>query len=182
MKRKEGAFVVAQAAIFVGVITLVALPAQSASQQQVSTSQTQSESGWHVVRSNLTVHGMPAFLGGCVATAAWCPTLSQSISLTPVNLITYKGTYYYAYTGEVTITEVGVSQNTTRYTAWFTNSTLYCVTGFDTAPITCPSQASCPVSQHGSSSIPTTRRGQRMRGESPTRVPAPLLLTGPKPR
>jgi hypothetical protein len=39
MKRKEGAFVVAQAAIFVGVIALVALPVQSASQQQVSTAQ-----------------------------------------------------------------------------------------------------------------------------------------------
>jgi hypothetical protein len=40
MKRKESAFVVAQAAIFVVVIALVALPAQSTSQQQVSTSQT----------------------------------------------------------------------------------------------------------------------------------------------
>ena len=40
MKRKEAAFVVAQAAIFVGVIALVSLPVQSASQQQVSTSQT----------------------------------------------------------------------------------------------------------------------------------------------
>jgi len=43
MKRKEGAFVVAQAAIFVGVIALVALPAQSANQRQVSTSSTSSE-------------------------------------------------------------------------------------------------------------------------------------------
>jgi len=40
MKRKEGVFVVAQAAIFVGVIALVALPLQSASNTQVSTSST----------------------------------------------------------------------------------------------------------------------------------------------
>jgi hypothetical protein len=40
MKRKEGAFAVAQAAIFVGVIALVALPVQSANQTQVSTSST----------------------------------------------------------------------------------------------------------------------------------------------
>jgi len=98
----------------------------------------QSESGWHVVRSNVTVHGMPAYLGSCVATAAWCPILTQNMSLT-VNLITYKGTYYYAYTGEFAITEVGVSHTAGTYTAWFTNSTLYCVTGMNTAPITCPS-------------------------------------------
>lgn len=138
MKRKEGAFVVAQVTIFVGVVALVSLPVQSAGEQQGSTSQTPSESGWHVVRSNLTVHGMPAFLGGCVATGAWCPLVTQNMSLTPVNLITYNGTYYYAYTGEITITEVGISTNTIGYTAWFTNSTLYCVTGFDTAPIACP--------------------------------------------
>jgi hypothetical protein len=40
MKRKEGAFVVAQAAIFVGVIALVSLPVQSANEMQVSTSST----------------------------------------------------------------------------------------------------------------------------------------------
>jgi hypothetical protein len=43
MKRKEGAFAVVQAAIFVGVIALVALPALSANQTQVSTSSTSSE-------------------------------------------------------------------------------------------------------------------------------------------
>jgi hypothetical protein len=42
MKRKEGAFVVAQAAIFVGVIALVALPAQSVNQVQVETTSTSS--------------------------------------------------------------------------------------------------------------------------------------------
>jgi hypothetical protein len=39
MKRKEGAFAVAQAAVFAVVIVLVSLPVQSANQQQVSTSQ-----------------------------------------------------------------------------------------------------------------------------------------------
>ena len=42
MKRKEGAFVVAQAAIFVGVIALIALPAQSINQMQVETTSTSS--------------------------------------------------------------------------------------------------------------------------------------------
>jgi hypothetical protein len=42
MKRKEGAFVVAQAAIFVGVIALVALPALSANQMQAATTSTSS--------------------------------------------------------------------------------------------------------------------------------------------
>jgi hypothetical protein len=42
MKRKEGAFVVAQAAIFVGVIALIALPAQSVNQMQVETTSTSS--------------------------------------------------------------------------------------------------------------------------------------------
>ena len=43
MKRREGAFAVAQAAIFVGVIALVALPVQSANQTQVSTSSSAGE-------------------------------------------------------------------------------------------------------------------------------------------
>jgi hypothetical protein len=88
---------------------------------------------------------MPAFLGKCVAIAAWCPSLIQNMSLT-VNLINYNGTHYYSYTGEVTITElqnnstVVQSQISTKYTAWFTNSTLYCVTPeMNTAPTTCPS-------------------------------------------
>jgi len=38
MRRKEAGFIVAQAAIFVGVIALVSLPVQSTNQQQVSTS------------------------------------------------------------------------------------------------------------------------------------------------
>jgi hypothetical protein len=42
MKRKEGAFVVAQAAIFVGVIALVSLPVPSADRMQVSTTSTTS--------------------------------------------------------------------------------------------------------------------------------------------
>jgi len=40
MRRKEAGFIAAQAAIFVGVIALVALPVQSANQMQLSTSST----------------------------------------------------------------------------------------------------------------------------------------------
>jgi len=111
-----------------------------------SSSSTQSQSGWQVVRSNVTVYGMPAYLGRCTAIAAWCPLLSPDLSLT-VNLINYKGTYYYAYTHGYAATEyqsnsiVVVSETAFTYTAWFTNSTLYCVTPaeLNTAPITCPS-------------------------------------------
>src|ERR1700693_3165018 len=111
-----------------------------------SSSSTQSESGWRVVRSNVTVYGMPAYLGRCIAIAAWCPLLTPDLSLT-VNLINYKGTYYYSYTHEYAANEyqsnstVVVSQTAFTYTAWFTNTTLYCVTPaeLNTAPITCPS-------------------------------------------
>ena len=125
-----------------GIILAIAaeitvLQAEEASLATIQVS-TQSGSGWHVVRSNVTVHGYPIYLAKCAATGAFCGIFSQNSSLT-VNLIEYKGTYYYSYTDNFTIYEVGVSKTTTRYTAWFTNSTLYCVTGFPTAPIPCPS-------------------------------------------
>src|SRR5580700_10392768 len=43
MKRKEGAFWIVQAAIFVAVLALVALPMQLANQRQISTCSTLSE-------------------------------------------------------------------------------------------------------------------------------------------
>jgi hypothetical protein len=57
MKRKEGAFVVAQAAIFVGVIALVALPAQSANQMQAATTST-SSGGQPAVLSGVSPQGL----------------------------------------------------------------------------------------------------------------------------
>ncbi len=57
MKRKEQAFLVAQAAIFVGVIALVALPAQSANQMQAATTST-SSGGQLAVLSGVSPQGL----------------------------------------------------------------------------------------------------------------------------
>ena len=99
---------------------------------------------WQTVRTGITVHGTPAYIGRCVALDLWCGVGIQGMSL-GVSLIRYNGTYYYVHTGEFSFTELQndsttvLSQTAGAYTAWFTNSTLYCVTPYmGTAPITCP--------------------------------------------
>ncbi len=114
-----------------------------------------SANGLRVVNENVTVHGKPAFIGLCEATAAWCPTSEMNMSLS-VELISYNNTYYYVHTGTVThgggaltvtrtnstgglsVTTYTPSQTVINFITWFTNSTLYCVTpNMNTAPI-CP--------------------------------------------
>jgi hypothetical protein len=113
-----------------------------------------SVNGLRVVSTSVTVHGEPAFIGLCEAIAASCPPSEMNASLN-VELINYNDDYYYVHndtvvsggtitethtnsTGGLNITTVTGNQSTVTYTAWFTNSTLYCVTpNLDTAP-TCP--------------------------------------------
>ncbi len=113
-----------------------------------------SGNGLRIVNANVTVHGEPAFIGLCDAIAATCPPSEVNASLS-VELISYNGTYYYVHndtvigggtvtethtdsTGGLNITTITENQSTVVYTAWFTNSTLYCVIPhLDTAP-TCP--------------------------------------------
>jgi hypothetical protein len=113
-----------------------------------------SGNGLRVINASTTVHGEPVFIGVCEAIAAPCPPSEMNTSLT-VELISYNGAYYYVHNDTVvgggTITETHTdatgglriitmtgSQSTVVYTAWFTNSTLYCVSpDISTAP-TCP--------------------------------------------
>ena len=115
-----------------------------------------SGNGLRVINSNITVHREPAFIGLCEAIAAPCPPSEVNASLS-VELISYDGAYYYVHndtvigggtitqihtdaTGGLSITTINGSQSAVVYTAWFTNSTLYCVTPhLNTAP-TCPTR------------------------------------------
>jgi hypothetical protein len=122
----------------------------SLSSSSSASSATQSKNSFQVVRTNVVVQGMPAYLGFCIAFLVFCGTAPiQNYSLT-VNLIKYNGTYYYEHT--MTGTEVpgnsavgsGINASniagsqTTAYTTWFTNTTVYCVTPeMNTVP-TCP--------------------------------------------
>ena len=141
------------------ILTFVIIAIVSASAAGVmllsSRTSTSSGNGFQVVKNNVTVYGLPAIMGRCSAIAASCPY--QSNPSLVVELISYKGTYYYSYSGQIvnggtitmtqtnsaggiTVTTTTQSQTTTTYTAWFTNSTLYCVTPeMPTAPIACPS-------------------------------------------
>jgi hypothetical protein len=128
----------------------------TASQSPQSNSTDSSVDGLRVVDANVTVYGEPAFIGRCEAIAANCPPFGMNASLS-VELIIYNDAYYYVHndtvisggvltethtdsTGGLNVTTVTEEQLTVTYTAWFTNSTLYCVSpGFETAP-TCPGQ------------------------------------------
>lgn len=141
-------------------LAIIAIISISAAGFILLSSRTSTLSGndFQVVKSNLAVYGLPAVLGRCSAIAASCPPQTFNSSLV-VELINYKGTYYYAYSGQIvnggtitmtqtnsegaiSVTTITQSQTTTTYTAWFTNSTLYCVTpNMNTAPITCPNVA-----------------------------------------
>jgi hypothetical protein len=140
-------------------LAIIAIISISAAGFILLSSRTSTPSGndFQIVKSNVAVYGLPAVLGRCSAIAASCPPQTFNSSLV-VELINYKGTYYYVYsgrivnggtvtmthtdsTGGVTVTTLTQTQATTTYTAWFTNSTLYCVTpDMDTAP-TCPVQS-----------------------------------------
>lgn len=120
-------------------------------------SPTVSGNDWRVVSRNVTVYGKPAIIGICQAPGSTCPIgIEPNKASLNVELINYKGNYYYIHngtiisggivtmsrtnsTGGLSVTTITYSQSTITYTAWFTNSTLYCVTpDLHTAPITCP--------------------------------------------
>lgn len=150
-------------AIGTTVIALVLIAVISASAIGFVTIYSQSTgprpaSDWYIVKSNVTVHGLPAIIGMCESIASSCPIGAEpSNASLIVELVNYKSTYYYAYSGQIinggiitmtrtnstggtNVTTVTQTQTTITYTAWFTNSTLYCVTpSMSTAPITCPS-------------------------------------------
>jgi len=144
MKRKESMFAGLFVIMMVAVIGLVSLPLGGLVDRSstslpilVTTTTTQSVSGLQVVKTNVTIHGMAAYLGACAAVPSCLAGPTSGLSLT-VSLITYNGTYYYDYTGE--IVTYGSSPPTsnshllygstyeTPYNVWFTNSTVYCVT------------------------------------------------------
>jgi hypothetical protein len=113
-------------------------------------------SGWQIVKKDVTIHGYPAFIGRCSVVNFVSTSLNSSLV---VDLIKYNGSYYYAYTGTfyigdssatttvtrtdstggVSVTTIGPSAVTpVNYTAWFTNSTLFCVTPARFWNVTCP--------------------------------------------
>lgn len=121
-----------------------------------SSAATQSTSSWQTVRSDVTIHGAPAFLGACAATGASCPP-GDNLSIV-VQLIRYNGIYYYDYshqvtggsgnstvtstdaTGGIRVSTITGELTTLAYTAWFTNTTLYCTTpSLNGEVIACPS-------------------------------------------
>ena len=137
---------------------IVSVSASVGAYSVLSTSHTaQSTSDWTVVRTNVTVHGLPAFLGMCEAITASCPPPVQENYSLKVDLINYKGIPYYSYTGKINIggdvitmtrtdstgglsvTTISMSHSTVTYTAWFTNSSLYCVSPAGYWNTTCPS-------------------------------------------
>lgn len=111
---------------------------------------------WTVMKTDVTVHGTPAFLGMCEAISASCPPPVQVDYSLKVDLINYRGTPYYSYTGTINIggdvitmtstdsagglyvATFSNSQSTLTYTAWFTNSSLYCVSPAGYWNVTCP--------------------------------------------
>jgi len=102
MKRKEGVFVVAQAAIFVGVIALVALPLQSASNTQVSTSSTVRE-------------GPLVFASGVASDGLQLKMVLNSTSMRSDGAITGNLTVVNTSNQDVTVSTLGRSQNITQW-------------------------------------------------------------------
>jgi hypothetical protein len=80
-----------------------------------------------VVKSNITSTGGAGALLACGAIGFPCPNQNQPL---PATLISYNGVYYY---------DSYVSTNYAIYTAWYTNSTVFCIT----PPIR--SLPSCPI-------------------------------------
>jgi len=144
MKTKETAFIVAQALIVIAVIALVALPLESLDREP-----------YQVVRDNVTLTGNMASQISCAFIMS-CPIpYDQVYALHGVELIIYKGVYYYVHnhTHDVSVEKPangtagpyattwvvtnsgGVATTYTftesqepvvHLTAWFTNSTIYC--------------------------------------------------------
>lgn len=87
-------------------------------------------SGWRVVRTNLTVNFNAACIFGPCPTGSW-PTKN-------VELINYKGNYYYG----INFTYYSNGQPVS-HTIWFTNSTVFCISpasGYNLCP-THPAQS-----------------------------------------
>ena len=139
-----------------GIVTVLVLMIVAVSAGAfIMISQSQTTHNLTVVETNVTVHGTPAFLGLCEAIAASCPfPIGENYTLT-VDLIRYKGTLYYSYTGTINlgglitmtstdssggllVTTISSSRSTLTYTAWFTNSSLYCVSPAGYWNTTCP--------------------------------------------
>ena len=79
-----------------------------------------------IIRSGITSPGYAGALVVCTALGFPCPNTNQSL---PATLISYHGVYYYVSS---------VSTTHAVYTAWYTNSTVFCIT----PPIRYPS---CPA-------------------------------------
>jgi len=136
------------------VIMIVAVSAGTG--VYVVLSPSQATQNWTVVKTDVTVRGMPAFFGLCEAISASCPPPIQGNYSLRVDIINYRGTLYYSYTGTINIggeaitmtstdssgglhvTTISNSQSTVTYTAWFTNSSLYCVSPSGYWNMTCP--------------------------------------------
>lgn len=99
----------------------------------VSSTLQSSTSEWQVVSNNVTIYGLVAGTP-CGALRLPCVTWpNQSLS---VQLIRYEGDYYY-------VSNYSVGNNVDgykKYTIWFTNSTVYCISPKVEWAIACPGQ------------------------------------------
>jgi len=115
-----------------------------------------SSGAYQVVASNLTLEGQTAIVPCMNFEAAACPPASYA-SITRVQLIKYGDELFYLYNQTAPTLEAAyqrLSEPTTSFTVWFTNSTVYCISPAD--PVTHEGQLypTCPNLPLGMVKIP----------------------------